>query len=474
MFEYAVVGSGIGGSSIAALLNAKGYKVALFEKESYLGGCSSTFTHKGHLYNTGATTFAGYEDGFIVKELFKEIGFKPELVKTDPSMVIIQDSKVTPRYKNFEDFFRVLNNNYHYPQNRDFWELVYDINREFYKMKGHYYSNSNIYGKVKSLLSFVPLFLKFKRYLRVNAYDFIDEFFAGIDKEYLQFIESQVLIVAQAPTRDINFFTAALSLGYTFNENHYVVGGFSRVFEGLTKNIAHLYRQSEIKEIKKFPTHFELYTKSDVYKTKKIILNTTVYDSAKFFKDSEIKNQYKKYEKLNNYQSSFMLYMTIESKKKFEHHYQIIKKGILPYTLSKAIFVSFSDKHDNKIADEGFYSVTVSIHTDLRYWKNKTEYKAQKKELHDILLKIVMETFNIESEEVVDSFSASPNTFKHYINRDQLGGNALTMKNLLPFLPSNDSPIKNVYNVGDTVYAAQGWPGVMLGVKNLQRLLRDV
>jgi len=46
MLEYAVVGSGIGGSS--------------------------TFTHKGYLYNTGATTFPGYEDELIVKEVLNQ------------------------------------------------------------------------------------------------------------------------------------------------------------------------------------------------------------------------------------------------------------------------------------------------------------------------------------------------------------------------------------------------------------------
>jgi len=36
---------------------------------------------------------------------------------------------------------------------------------------------------------------------------------------------------------------------------------------------------------------------------------------------------------------------------------------------------------------------------------------------------------------------------------------------LKQILPSNDSPIDDVYNVGDSVYASQGW----LGVKNLKR-----
>jgi len=96
---------------------------------------------------------------------------------------------------------------------------------------------------------------------------------------------------------------------------------------------------------------------------------------------------------------------------------------------------------------------------------------SKKSELHDILQEIILTTLNIDESKVVHSFSASPRTFKCFINRDQLGGNAITMKNFHPFLPSNNSPIKGVYNVGDTVFAAQGWPGVMLGVKNLKRLL---
>ena len=67
--------------------------------------------------------------------------------------------------------------------------------------------------------------------------------------------------------------------------------------------------------------------------------------------------------------------------------------------------------------------------------------------------------------------AATPKSFKRYINRSQLGGNAITMKNFLPRLPSNDTTIEGLYHVGDTVYAAQGWPGVMLGVENLRGLL---
>jgi phytoene dehydrogenase-like protein len=471
MKDYAIVGSGIGGSSIAALLNAKGYDVALFEKEPYLGGCSSTFEHRGFKYNTGATTLAGYEDGHVVKEILDEIGVKIDLIETDPSIVVMQNQKITPRYKNFEEFFEVLDTHYPHPNNREFWSLVYKINEEFYTLKNHYYSNENLYKKVKSLLSFFTLFTKFQSHIRANAFDFTNKLLRGLDQEYLDFLESQILIVAQAPLREINFFTAALSLGYTFRTNHYVVGGFESLFEAITKDIKDLHTNAEIIKITQEDEHFTLFTKNGYFKAKNIVLNSTVYESAKLFTQNEIKNYYNKYEHLNNFQSSFMLYMTIKSSKQFSHHYQIIEQEQIKYTLSKALFVSFSDAKDQKITPQGYYSITASIHIDLRFWNNKTTYKVKKQELENILKRIIMSNLKIEETEIIQCFAASPKTFAHYLNRSQLGGNAMSIKNFLPYLPSNDTPIKNLYNVGDSVYAAQGWPGVMLGVKNLKRLL---
>lgn len=471
MKDYAIVGSGVGGSSIAALLNAKGFDVALFEKEPYLGGCSSTFMHKGYKYNTGATTLAGYEEGHTVKEVFDAIGVKPNLIETDPSIVIMQNNKTTPRYKDFDAFFEAVNLNYPHQNNEEFWKLVYDINKDFYTMKDYYYANENSFKKIKSLFSFFPLFMKFSKYLTVNALNFTEKSLPELGEEYLDFLQAQIYIVAQAPMKEINFLTAALSLGYTFNTNHYVVGGFETLFNEMTKDIKDVYTKAEIVQIVQKETHFELHTKNEIFQAKKVILNSTVYDSAKLFTKDTIKNYYKKYEKLNNYQSSFMLYMTIKSDKKFFHHYQLIQNAQLKNTLSKAVFVSFSDVSDTQITKEGHYSITASIHTDSRFWEDTQNYKDQKEELQSLVQGVIMQSLGISEEEIVQSFSATSKTFEHYLNRSQLGGNAMSMKNFLPFLPGNDTPIKNLYNVGDSVYAAQGWPGVMLGVKNLQRLL---
>jgi phytoene dehydrogenase-like protein len=471
MKEYAVIGSGIGGASIAAYLDAQGFDTVLFEKEPYLGGCASTFSHQGYRYNSGATTLAGYEEGHSVKAMFDTLGLKPKLIESNPGMLTIQNGVVLERHKDLERFLTSLDNAYPHPKNREFWTLVRDITEAFYTVEGYYYSNRSTVSKLRSLCSYLPILFKFKRYLIQNGEDFIKDFFGEISETYLNFLQAQLFIVAQARLKEVNFFTAAISLGYTFNTTHYVVGGMESLFELLSAKMKDVRRSQKVLKIEKCEGFYKVHTKEEIVEAKNIILNATIYDSAKYFDDPKITSYYRQYEKLNNYQSSFMVYMSIKSDKIFHHHYQIIDTENYPMSLSNAVFVSFSDASDTTIAPQGHYSITASIHTDLRWWQDKSRYIRNKTQLQELMIKKICDTLKIEETEIVHRFSATPRTFDRFINRSQLGGNAITMKNFLPKLPGNDTAFKGIYHVGDSVYPAQGWPGVMMGVHNLRKLL---
>ena len=161
-----------------------------------------------------------------------------------------------------------------------------------------------------------------------------------------------------------------------------------------------------------------------------------------------------------------MVYLQIDSPKVFEHHYQIIVDEPIKYTTSNSLFVSLGDKDDAKMKQ----SVTISVHTQTKLWDNDKQIE-QKMELEDIIKKIVCEHLGLEASDIVSSLSATPQTFKRFINRSTLGGIPMRQENLIYRLPSNDSPIKGLYHVGDTTFAAQGWIGVMLGVRNLEKLI---
>jgi phytoene dehydrogenase-like protein len=475
MVDYAVIGGGIGGSAAAAWLHHHTYQTLLLEKEPYLGGSSSTFAHKGYRYNAGATTFAGYQDGHPVKQFFDTVGATPNLIKTDPSLVVIQGKHRIPRYQAFAPFLEAINRAHYHPGNGAFWELVYQINEQFYGYSGHYYSNASWPAKIRSLMSYFPLAMAFRRYLTTNAQTTIKQMLPGISEAYLTFIDAQILIVAQATSNEVNFLTAALALGYTFNSNHYVIGGMGALFDALTATLPLVEKRAAVTSIKRQHDRYLIQTANDAYEAKNIVLNSTIYDQHRLFDDAAMQPMFKRYAALDNHQSAFVVYLTLKTAKAFEHHYQIIHTHRFANTLSSALFVSFSDATDHTLTPEGHYSVTASIHTDARWWSraDRTAYQQQKETLERELTQLICDTLEIDTEEIVQQFSGSPETFRRYIGRAQLGGNAMTMRNLFFNLPSNDTPIKGLYQVGDSVYPGQGWPGVIMGVQNFARLIRE-
>lgn len=471
--DYAVIGGGIGGCSIAALLNAHGHDVVLIEKEPTLGGCASTFIRNGNSYNVGATTISGYHEGGIVKRLFDTVGVTPNLIATDQAITIHQGERSCIRYRNLDYFIEEIERFYPHPKHGEFWKLVHTLQEAFYTLEAsYYYSNRSRLKKIASLISFFPLLKTFRGYLFSNAREFVQDFYGELPESYIDFLDAQILIVAQATSEKINFFTAALALGYTFNETHYPLGGMGAVCESLTSKMSDIRRECAVTMIKRDRGNYHITTTQGVIRARNLIMGTSHYESSKWFDDKEIKNYYASFEKRNNHQSAYVLYMKIKTDTLFQHHYQLISDSTIPYALSKSLFVSFSDPSDTAFTD-GHYHITASIHTDSRTWVglSPSRYKMQKQELHDLLREWICDRLSLQRDEIVESFAATPKTFNRYINRTQLGGNAMTLSNFLPLLPSNDTPIQGFYQVGDTSYAAQGWPGVVMGVYNCMRLI---
>ncbi len=465
MDDFAVIGGGIGGACSALFLSQK-HPTTLYEKEPYLGGCASTFKHKGDFYNTGATTFAGYAENSYMYTLFKTHGVHFQKKKLSSALTVLINDKVIHRFADQTLFLEEINTAFYHPKNREFYTLINELSQRFFHIDGYMYSNASFLEKLSSLTSFFPLLRSFYPYLFTNAREYITSYFGQINPEYLDYLDNQVLIVAQAKLSSINMLTAALALSYQFLDNYYIFGGMGSIFEGIERVLPRVEKKCFIQKIIKTPECFVLQTHRTEFKAKNIVLNSSLFDAKALFEDKTILNYLGGYERLNSDLSAFMVYLEIDTPKHLEHHYQIIVPYTLPFTISNSIFVSFGDDEDRKMK----HSVTISVHTTTRQWSKENTLE-QKNELEAIIKQIVCEHLGLLPEEIKGSFSATPQTFKRFINRETLGGIPMLSKNLLYKLPANDSPIKGLFHVGDTTFAGQGWLGVMMGVRNLQRLL---
>jgi len=465
--EIAVVGSGIGGAMISALNCDK--NLILFEKEPYIGGCASTFCHKGEYFNAGATTLVGLDDGDMVKKIFDKVDFKPNIIKSNIAFRVLQHGNIIDRGENFEAFLENINLVFPNKNNRLFWSYIKELDKKFWQIKEVYFAKHTIKSYLYSAKFFMAMAIKFRFALLQSADDFIAKTLGTISSDYRDFLDAGVLITVQDKTQNISLLSMALGLSYPFHQVYYANGGMGSIIDGLLNGV-NLHLKEKILKIEKNANHFILHSSSKSYRSSKVILNSTIFDSSRLFSDEKIKKYYNDFEFSDK--SAFVVYIKLNLKKEFLHHYQIILNTPLPYALSNAFFVSFSDISDEKLSKEGL-SITLSTHTQATFWKNlsKMEYSERKNALQESIVKAFLEHFrDIHQEHIKQVFSGTSATFERFISRANCGGVSINLHNAFK-LATCTTPFKNLYNVGDSVFAGQGWSGVALGVNILNREL---
>ena len=225
-YDLAVIGSGMGGSMIAALNKDK--NIIVFEKDSNLGGCASTFKRYGNYYNSGATTLVGYEKNHPLKEIFDEAKVKLDLKKSKIAIRVLQNGTVIDRVKDFEEFLSNIEKVYPNKNNRLFWQTIKDLDEKFWKLKNIHYSKYSFTSYLKTIKSISKIFFTFKFDLFKSARAFIQNTLGDISQEYYDFIDSQLLITIQTTSKEIPLLSLALGLSYPFHDVFYVNGGWAQ------------------------------------------------------------------------------------------------------------------------------------------------------------------------------------------------------------------------------------------------------
>jgi phytoene dehydrogenase-like protein len=72
-YDVVVVGGGIGGLTVAALLSARGVNVCLLERQSQVGGCIATVEFGGYDFEPGMGLYTSFGAGGIYEKLFSEL-----------------------------------------------------------------------------------------------------------------------------------------------------------------------------------------------------------------------------------------------------------------------------------------------------------------------------------------------------------------------------------------------------------------
>ena len=87
--EVVVVGGGIGGLTVAALLAQRGVDVCVLEREPRVGGCAANFEKFGYSFEPGYGLFTGWKPDEIHDRVFSELPVDPpEVRRWEPGYVV--------------------------------------------------------------------------------------------------------------------------------------------------------------------------------------------------------------------------------------------------------------------------------------------------------------------------------------------------------------------------------------------------
>ncbi len=468
--KIAVVGGGIGGVCAAAWLTKQQHDVTLYEKEPVLGGSCATFVRGLEVYNAAATTFAGYGHNALVQRFFDEIGLDlsdlyeptPFATYTPQGMLLCQGDK--------QSFLAQLDHLWPSTQHAPFWNLIWETAEKFYCHDRYYLSSHDWLNRCFSLGSFIPLGCELGWAIIQKATDVAKRYYQNFDPAYRQFLDAQVRIVAQTSFADVSFLTAALALAYPMGAHGHIRGGMGSVFERIRPMITTVRCQTAVTKLRTHDNHFCLSSQHGEELFEGVVWGAGLQMLQSCCDDARLKRYLSHYPTKTADQSAFVVYLSLASTSLPTMQApsgQILLSQPYALTMSDAVFVSVCKTPTST-------TLTISIHTRPSWWRqmDETTYKNAKKRLQQAIVDDVCATLSLPKEAIIKLFSATPRTFERYIGRSDVGGFPLSYHRLLTDMIPNDTPIKGLYLVGEEVFAGQGWPGVIMGVRNFTKVFR--
>jgi len=212
--EVVVVGGGIGGLTVAALLAQRGMDVCLLERESQVGGCAASFEISGYSFEQGYGLFTGWKPGEIHDRVFSELPVDPpEVRRWEPSYTVrLPDQSEIALIGDKEQFEDSLNQNF--PECSQ-------------KAIAFYRKLESIGGALRRALQRAPDLLSASKsrrslkliqegriaaeILRAQDQPTIEQL-DGASPRFRRFIDVQLQALAQATSSDVPYLHAALAL----------------------------------------------------------------------------------------------------------------------------------------------------------------------------------------------------------------------------------------------------------------------
>ncbi|MGH9873355.1 MAG: phytoene desaturase family protein [Pyrinomonadaceae bacterium] len=237
--EVVVVGGGVGGLTVAALLAERGTDVCLLERESGVGGCAANFEKFGYTFEQGYGLFSGWEPEGIHQRVFSELPLEPPEVRRWETAYVVRlpdqtEVALVADRAHFEDNLR-----------RAFPECAEPAVAFYRKLESVGEALRNALRGTPELLSVSKSRRAFSllsegriaaEILRSQQQSTLPQL-EGVSPRFRSFVDVQLQTLAQATSADVPYLQAALALTVARGGMFAIRGGASALANKLAESV---------------------------------------------------------------------------------------------------------------------------------------------------------------------------------------------------------------------------------------------
>ena len=238
-YEVVVVGGGIGGLTVAALLAARGVKVCLLERESRVGGCASSFEKFGYSFEQGVGLYALWQPDEIHYRVFSELPVDPpEVRRIEPAYIVRlpdhSDVPLTTDTELFEESLRKV-----FPECAakaiQFYRELNSLGRALRRVVQRV-PDLRTAGRIRRDSAFLPEFILAPRIVR-SMRQSAGHYLAGTSMRFRRFVDAQLQALAQSSSELCAYLHATIALSVPREGMFSIRGGASTLAERLAESI---------------------------------------------------------------------------------------------------------------------------------------------------------------------------------------------------------------------------------------------
>ena len=212
--EVVVVGGGIGGLTVAALLAQRGKNVCLLERQPEVGGCAAGFDKFGYSFEQTYGLYSSWEPDEIHQRIFAELPVEsPEVHELDSAYVVRLpdqcDVEVSKSTEQLEQSLREV-----FPECADAAIHFYrELNLAGQTLRQLLQQDSDLLWSAKTSRSY-KLLSKGKVGAKILAAgsEPVAVHLNGLSFRFRRFIDAQLEILAQGDSNQVPYFQAAIAL----------------------------------------------------------------------------------------------------------------------------------------------------------------------------------------------------------------------------------------------------------------------